>query len=89
MSGQITTYPLILTAYPLLRENVKLCVNIRISSFETDLKYMKKLVLRRVAECLCTLAVLAAPVASEFCRALFCQERDPDGMEEFVKKIGK
>lgn len=49
---------------------------------------MKKLVLRRVAECLCTLAVLAAPVASEFCRALFYQERDPDGMEEFVKKRG-
>ena len=28
MSGQIAAYPLILTTYPLLRENVEICVNI-------------------------------------------------------------
>lgn len=36
-----------------------------------------------------TMAVFAAPVASEYCHVLFYQPKEPEGFKEFLKKEQK
>ena len=45
---------------------------------------MKKSLLRHIAKCLCTLAVMAAPIATQYCRGVFYQEKEPDGIKNYV-----
>lgn len=39
---------------------------------------------KRIARIFCSLAVLVAPIASEYCRGLFYQPEEPEMMSEFL-----
>ena len=46
---------------------------------------MKRQMLKKIANIACVLAVAIAPVASEYCRFIFFQPEEPEGLAEFAK----
>ena len=48
--------------------------------------FKHKKLIQKICKGICTMAVFAAPVASEYCHVLFYQPKDPEGFYEFLKK---
>ena len=46
---------------------------------------MKRQMLKKIANIACVVAVAIAPVASEYCRFIFFQPEEPEGLAEFAK----
>lgn len=51
--------------------------------------FKHKKLIQKICKGICTMAVFAAPVASEYCHVLFYQPKEPEGFKEFLKKEQK
>ncbi len=45
----------------------------------------KKLVTRKIGNVVCALVMMIAPVVSGYCRSLFYQPEEPEGLEKYTK----
>ena len=46
--------------------------------------FKHKKLIQKICKGICTMAVFAAPVASEYCHVLFYQPKEPEGFKEFL-----
>lgn len=45
-----------------------------------------KRVIKKLSQFICSMAILVVPIASQYCRVFYYQPKEPEGLNELLKK---